>query len=75
MELLSLGGSPMQANEGGIELFDVRGRCRGWKQQGIVVERAKRTQENDQKLRRRGRGMMRGKIRGGVEEVGRVTIA
>jgi hypothetical protein len=54
MELLGLGGSPMQANEGVIGLFDIQGRCRGWKQQGIVVKRAKRTQENHQKLRRRG---------------------
>ena len=55
--------------------FDILGRCRGWKRQGIVVERAKKSRENDQKLRRRGRGMMRGKRTGGVEEVGRVTIA
>ena len=41
----------------------------------LAVERAGKTRENDQKLRRRGRGMMRGRRRGGVGEVGRVTIA
>jgi hypothetical protein len=42
MELLCLGRLPKRANEGGIEHFDVQERCRGWKQQGIVVEKEQR---------------------------------